>query len=353
MRPNPYTGLPQSAYWRTGIADRQPLDIEDLWQPKYAIAPTDRIVTSGSCFAQHIGRALRAKGFAWFDAEPSPPGLPNPSKFNYGVFSFRTGNIYTTALLRQWLEWATSKDSSLPSRLEIWEDNGRYFDPFRPAIEPTGFASAEEVITARKITFSAIRRALTADVFVFTLGLTEAWRNDETELVYPACPGTLAGTFDKTRHKFVNFDYVQVERDLRIAVDLAKAANPNIRFLLTVSPVPLTATASGNHVLVATSYSKSVLRAVAGRVSSDERVDYFPSYELITGAPFRAQFYAPNLREVEPAGVAFVMSHFFANMAREFPWTLNSDVVEPEEFDAETDDVICEEMVLESFRNNE
>jgi hypothetical protein len=40
-------------------------------------------------------------------------------------------------------------------------------------------------------------------------------------------------------------------------------------------------------------------------------VDYFPSYEIITGFPYRAAFYEPNLRTVTPDGVAFVMRHFF------------------------------------------
>ena len=39
--------------------------------------------------------------------------------------------------------------------------------------------------------------------------------------------------------------------------------NPKARLVLTVSPVPLAATASGSHVLPATIYSKSVLRAAA------------------------------------------------------------------------------------------
>ncbi len=41
--------------------------------------------------------------------------------------------------------------------------------------------------------------------------------------------------------------------------------NPQPRFILTVSPVPLVATMSGSHVSPASIYSKSVLRAPAGR----------------------------------------------------------------------------------------
>ena len=353
MSEHPYTSLPKTAFWRTAVSEKEPLDIAGLWSPKFQISSTDKIVTAGSCFAQHIGRALQAKGYGWFDAEPGPYGLPNPAIFNYGVFSFRTGNIYTTAMLRQWVEWSISDNPQQAEALEIWEQDGRYFDAFRPQIEPNGFASRDEVIRSRKTTFAAFRRALMADVFVFTLGLTEAWQNTDTGLIYSACPGTMVGVFDPSRHRFVNFDYVEAEADLRQAIQLARTVNPDLRFLLTVSPVPLTATASGDHVLAATIYSKSVLRAVAGRCAKNDGVDYFPSYEIITGMPYRSMFYAANLREVTAQGVAYVMSHFFNSMERNFPEAMPTRAPHfaPAPVD-DAEDVVCEDILLEEFNRN-
>lgn len=47
--------------------------------------------------------------------------------------------------------------------------------------------------------------------------------------------------------------------------------------------MPLTATATKENVLVASAKSKSTLRAAAGEfIDSDEKLHYFPSYELIT-----------------------------------------------------------------------
>ena len=43
-----------------------------------------------------------------------------------------------------------------------------------------------------------------ASVFVFTLGLTEAWVSRADGAVFPACPGTVAGSFDAGRHHFHN-----------------------------------------------------------------------------------------------------------------------------------------------------
>ncbi len=358
----PYDGLPADRFWRLAVAERAPLQIEGLWTPKVPIARSDRIATAGSCFAQHIGRALAARGYHWLDAEPAPARLPEAqrSRFHYGTFSFRTGNIYTTNMLAQWLEWAFGR--AAPPE-DLWEKGGRFFDPFRPAVEPGGFVTREEALASRAVTLDAIRRAVTdADVFVFTLGLTESWQHNRSGVEYAICPGTVAGKFRPRFHRFVNHGHDAVLARMRDALAMMRAANPALRVLLTVSPVPLTATASGTHVLTATSYSKSVLRAVAGTLAAEAGVDYFPAYEIIAGQPFRGMFYAGNLRTVRPEGVGFVMDSFFADQQRVFgapsgvepetgPEETRAERQDREE--AETDaaeaDVQCEEELLDAF----
>ncbi|MET1077646.1 MAG: GSCFA domain-containing protein [Pseudomonas sp.] len=310
---HPYQWLAPRSFWRSAIADRDVQGIDELWLPKFAIGRTDAIITAGSCFAQHMSRALVARGMHWLDAEPAPATLPpeQHQAHHYGVFSFRTGNIYTPAMLHQWLCWAFGR-SPLPD--ELWHQDGRFFDPWRPTVEPEGYASAEHLLQARQVTLAAIRGAVAeAKLLVFTLGLTEAWENRATALLYPVCPGTLKGRFDPQAHRFRNFTFAETHGELSAVIALLREVNPRLRLLLTVSPVPLTATASGQHVLSATTYSKSVLRAVAGQLCDEhEQVDYFPSYEIISAPPFKGAFFADNQREVLPAGVALVMRHFFA-----------------------------------------
>ncbi len=314
---NPYQSLPPRSFWRTAVAEPDPADIGGLWTPKFAIGQDDVVLTAGSCFARHIGRALLERGMNWRDAEPAPPGLTEEARRarHYGVFSFRTGNIYTAAMLRQWLSWAHG-ETTPPD--EVWTEDGRWYDPFRPAVDPEGHPSADAVRAAREATLAAVRGAVAeADCFVFTLGLTEAWVDRRDGTVQPVCPGTVRGTFDDGRYAFHNFTFDEVRRDLTHAIALARTVNPGLRVLLTVSPVPLTATATGGHALTATTYSKSVLRAVAGQLAQEhEDVDYFPAYEIVTGFPFKAGFFEPNLRTVTPEGVAFVMRQFFDALAQ-------------------------------------
>ncbi len=361
--PHPYEDLPEDRFWKTGVAEKQALDIAGLWQPKFRIKPRTRIVTAGSCFAQHFSRALVARGYRWTDLEPGPEGLtPDQRKdYHYGTFSFRTGNIYTPRMLRQWLDWAFEV---APVPEEVWQSAGRFYDPFRPGVEPGGFDSIAELRASRADTLAAIRKAVeVAQVFVFTMGLTEAWQHKETGVEYAVCPGTIAGEFDPAVHGFVNHRYADLNADLMAAVRLLRKQNRGLNLLLTVSPVPLTATASGQHVLTATSHSKSLLRAVAAGVCDGRgSVDYFPSYEIITHPVYRGQFFAANQRSVLPAGVDHVMASFFRDQATQFrpealdplpPATSGPDLQAAiPEADQEMDDAAelrCEEEILAAF----
>ncbi|WP_390912291.1 GSCFA domain-containing protein [Pseudosulfitobacter sp. SM2401] len=349
---HPYENMGPEAYWKSAVAEPGAHGLTGLWSPKFQIKPNHRIVTAGSCFAQHIGNALANRGYQWVDCEPAPPFVlgQEARHYGYGVFSFRTGNIYTPSILLQWLELAYGLREEVR---EIWEKNGRFYDPLRPAIEPGGFASEDEVWAARAVTYASLRKAVeTANVFVFTLGLTERWMNRETGLEYALCPGTVAGTFDSSVHAFSNATTRQTMRALTKSLKLLKSKNPKIKVLLTVSPVPLTATASGKHVLTATQYSKSVLRAVAGQAAEDFWfVDYFPSFEIITHPIFRGMFFAPNMRSVVPEGVNTVMSHFFADQQRTFGGDKKqaAKVAIPIIAESEEQDIKCEEELLHAF----
>lgn len=344
---HPYASMGPEAFWRTAVADRNPFDIESLYRKKFSISAEDKIATAGSCFAQHIGHRLKGSGFRYVDLEPGPSLLAEATRrtFGYGVYSARYGNIYTT---RQLLQLYLRAYGQFSPADDVWLRDGQYMDAFRPAMEPDGFGSLRELEAARAYTNFAVRRILErCQVFVFTLGLTEAWYSKVDGAVYPACPGVEAGEFDPGRYGFANFTHAEVKADLLEFISLVRKRNPAMKFILTVSPVPLTATASGEHVLVATTYSKATLRSVAGEVAdNDALVDYFPSYEIITGSPMRSMFFEPNLRSVNAAGVDLVMRHFFEQHGRvgEPPGEVRAKKV-----NLSPDDVACDEGRLERW----
>ncbi len=313
---HPYQGLPDFQFWRRAVSGVEPHALDPVVAPRFRIGPTDRLATAGSCFAQHISRRLAAIGFNYFVPEAGE-GLDGEERQRrgYGMFSARFGNIYTVRQLLQLFQEAmgTRRSAETP-----WcRGDGRYIDPLRPNIEPDGFPSPGAVLEARQAHLAQVRRMfLEAEIFVFTLGLTEGWQGLATGDVFPLAPGVAGGSYDPLRHGPVNFTVAQVNEDLRTFLLLLKEANPSVKVMLTVSPVPLIATFEPRHVLVSTTYSKSVLRVAAETALQEFAwVDYFPSYEIITGGFNCGRYYEEDLREINRAGVSHAMRCFLNNYA--------------------------------------
>ena len=315
---HPYVGLPDRQFWKNepGIAD--PARFDPVSDVPFQIARTDRVVTAGSCFAQHLGRRLADAGFDHFIAEPAHSlfDADLAHRFGYGIFSARYGNIYTTRQLLQLLQRAYGLFVPLA---ESWPRHaaGRVVDPFRPQIQPDGFVSAAELSDDRAQHFAAVRDAVESmDFFVFTLGLTECWEDTRDGAIFPLAPGIAGGLFDADTVRFRNFDEAETAADLLSALQFIRQRNPGVRVVLTVSPVPLNATYESRHVYVSTAWSKAILRIAAAKTCAAlSDCCYFPSYEIITAPHVRGRYYADDCREVLPTGVDHVMGLFFKHFA--------------------------------------
>jgi hypothetical protein len=301
MQQHPYMELEDKAFWKTAVfqplADRQKFkNLIDYMIPNGQA----KIASIGSCFAQHVGGWLSGSGYQFLRSELTE----SPHS------SFATGNIYTPRELIQWLEMSKPNNTSM-LEAGVYEDDGAWYDLLRPSVRVNGFPTLEKLSSDRvDCCVEIVQTIREADVFIFTLGLTETW-HDKNDLFYPTCPVVISGFFNDAEYQFHNFSYEELYRDMshlrRELLDL----NPDLSILLTVSPVPLTATASGHHVLVANGFSKSTLRSVAGQFSNDHQdVYYFPSFELITTQQYLDPRFEKNMRTVTPAGVQLVMTHF-------------------------------------------
>lgn len=316
MSEHPYKSLPEKAFWRRSVAGVKAGRVDPVGEFNLRIDSDTKVATAGSCFAQHIARYLKKSGFCYYVAEPGHPILPAATRErnNYGLFSARYGNIYTSRQLLQLFERAYGRFT--PSE-DLWQkDKDVFVDPFRPTTQPGGYISREELLADREQHLKAVRTMFeTLDVFVFTLGLTECWRSRADGAVFPVCPGVEGGTFDADCYEFYNQPVEDVISDLTAFRNGLLEVNPDAQIIFTVSPVPLVATAEpGAHVLSATTYSKSVLRVAAEALRQKfENVHYFPSYEIITGAFNRGAYYAPDLRNVVEPGVKHVMRLFMAH----------------------------------------
>jgi hypothetical protein len=346
---HPYQGIPDAQRWSRAMAGRTSTQIDPVPPPPFRIGPDSRVVTAGSCFAQHVARHLRERGHACFETEPAHPLLSAPmaEAFNYGIYSARYGNIYTSRQLLQLWRRATGAFTPVEDR---WDQDGACFDPFRPTIQPGGFSSLREYAEDRRQHFAAVRKAFAGmDVFVFTLGLTECWASREDGAVYPLCPGVAAGRFDANRHVFLNLTVDEVVSDLRAFVAEVREVNPGMRMILTVSPVPLAATAVPGHVLAATVYSKAVLRVAAEQMGRLPGVYYFPAYEIVAAAGNDG--FAADRRSILEPTVERVMELFFQHLFDVVDAPVADPVPQGGDFLRQSQtlvDTLCDEQQLDS-----
>lgn len=360
MMKTPYHSLPPITRWSKSVAGVPFSQVDPVASFPWTIKSSDKVATAGSCFAQHIARHLKKNGFDYYVVENghSIGDKEQKEKFNYGTFSARYGNIYTTRQLVQLFKRAY--DGFVPSEGYWVNDEGRFVDPFRPNIEPRGFATPEELIADQRQHLRKVREMFeTLDIFVFTLGLTEAWVSKADGAVFPVCPGVAGGVFDNDKFEFVNFGVNDVISDLDEFLHLLREVNPSARVIVTVSPVPLIATAENRHVLVSTTYSKSALRVACEEAANKyDFVEYFPSYEIITGAFNRGSYFADDLRSVTEDGVSHVMRLFLAHATDDLgatPETENMADRHEEDFVRKMSHVVdttCEEELIEASMRN-
>ncbi|MET0904063.1 MAG: GSCFA domain-containing protein [Acidimicrobiales bacterium] len=308
---HPYRSQPDKAFWNRFVAGSPWLQVDIAPDSRPVLHADTRVATAGSCFASNLVKWLPSLGLTPFVTEQAP-GWFSPAEaeaHHYGDFSARYGNIYTVRQLRQLVEQALGERGPID---EIDEVDGAWFDLLRPHIRAGGFKTLAEARQDRRYHLRCVERLLReCDVFVFTLGLTEAWVNGRTGTVYAVCPGTVAGTFDPAVHLPVNFDYPAICEDLTWTIDAVTRVNPSVQWVVTVSPVSMVATHTDDNILVASMYSKSVLRAVCGAVSKTrENVTYFPGYEIVAAPQSFGQYLTSNLREVTERGMRHVLEVF-------------------------------------------
>lgn len=313
QRRHPYMAMPDYAFWNKTVGRAKPGTLDPVTNPLFQITPQDRVATAGSCFAQHISKRLKASGFNYLVTEETPPDVELDPNESYD-FSARYGNIYTARQLLQLFDMAFGYFTPVQQAWPL--HTGGFCDPFRPRIQPGGFASVSDVIKARRKHLMAVRKMFKRlDVFVFTLGLTESFESVLDGAVYPMAPGVVGGNFDPASYRFVNFTVDDVVHDMQTFINKLRLVNKKARVLLTVSPVPLMATAEDRHVLLSTTYSKAVLRVAAEQVCrSNPGTCYFPSYEIITGPQSEGAYYGEDKRSITEKGVDHVMRVFMSRM---------------------------------------
>jgi GSCFA family len=191
---------------------------------------------------------------------------------------------------------------------------------------------------------------------IFTFGLTEAWISRQDGAVFPACPGTVRGVFDPQQHEFVNFNVDEITHDFCELIREVAAINSRIRYIIAVSPVPIAATATGSHVVTASTYSKAVLRVAVDQIvrRSNGAVVYFPAYEIAAGTQAPHSFFQTDRRNVSATAVEEVMGVFLGFCDCHYSGLAcnrndnRADQSFVEAFSRRISDAACEEAMVEN-----
>ena len=111
--------------------------------------------------------------------------------------------------------------------------------------------------------------------------MTEVFVNRRSGRIANQKPGYYAGG-GENETDYHRANYADNLAAISRTIDLITAQKPKARIFVTVSPVPLERTFSGEDIYVANSLSKSTLRAVLGELAETRpNVTYFPSYEAV------------------------------------------------------------------------
>jgi hypothetical protein len=253
------------------------------------LARTARVLTVGSCFADSIGARLRL------------------NKVNALVNPF--GTVFQPLALAQLLRAAAGEEQDWQQH--VVEARGRWqsYD-FHSTVGADSPVELLQLVQQRVNQVGEFVR--TADAVVLTLGTAWAYRLRETGELVSNLHKLPASLFEK---ELLTAD--EIVNGLAEVHALLRRLNPNIRIVLTVSPV--------RHIkdtLPLNAVSKSVLRVACHYLSELlPGVSYFPAYELLVDELRDYRFYASDM--LHPSEVAedyiwdkFARAYFDADFGR-------------------------------------
>jgi hypothetical protein len=273
-------------------------------RPGFKLRQGATVFTIGSCFARSIENYLDNLGFS----------LPTLSfmRANPDLFAGSDSNVlnrYTPPSIYQELAWVRAildRDDQVRMKdvepLLLDAGKGLVHDLMRVPVQEFGIAP-EHALGQRRLLYSMFKSAFNCDAVVITLGLIECWWDQERE-VFVEYNRTLLR--HPERFVFRRLDYPVALDYVQKAVNLINRDAPN-HILITTSPVPLNRTFMKDDVIVANTYSKCLLRCVAEVIrSTNERVDYFPSFESVMLSR-DTSVWMDDLIHVQPAFVGSIM----------------------------------------------
>lgn len=273
--------------------------------PKFLLDGKLNIFAIGSCFARRIEDAFVAKGqnVLSYTKEFNKYMKINSTEQHRGIL-----NKYHTFSILNDLEWALNKQFDYDDFVEY--SAGQWVDLYSHD-KILEMADKEITTERRKIINSINAKVKDANVVFITLGLIEAWYDNEVEKYINVVPSPRLIKKFPNRFAFKIISYEDNMRNLEKVYKLIQDHNiKDYKIIVSVSPVPLNTTFRNQDVVSANTFSKSMLRAIAEEWAlKHENIDYFPSYEMALFSQFE-NVWRNDGRHVRDSFADFIIDNF-------------------------------------------
>lgn len=250
-------------------------------RPSFQVPMSAKVFTIGSCFARNIEEHVARLGYNVPMLDFAVPNSEWSARPN-GIL-----NKYTPAAIYQEIKWtydnvkggdAVFEDTC--ESLMFRTSDGKVIDT---ALGGFVAVTEERFYERRREVLNVFRKVFESECVTITLGLIEAWYDQERQIYIQKAPIERAfQEADPERFTFKVLSFTECFDFIDQSVRLIAELNPKARVLITTSPVSLARTFTEQDVIVANMHSKSTLRAVCGEIQAQhDHVDYFPSYESV------------------------------------------------------------------------
>ncbi|MFN8357359.1 MAG: GSCFA domain-containing protein [Spirosomataceae bacterium] len=244
----------------------------------HPISLQSRVVTLGSCFADVMGHQLKANKLA---VEVNP-----------------FGTLFSPLAIGKVLELLLGSQS-VDERLFV-ENQGRWFHyDFHSSLSAPNRSELASQLQQRIAQLQAT--LCQANVLILTFGTAFAYRLNEPPTYVANCHKMPGSLFTK--------DLLSVKdicKNMGVLYHQLMALNPTLHVIVTVSPVRHT-----RDGIPENSVSKAVLRAACHYLQTDfERIQYFPSYEIMMDDLRDYRFYKADLIHPNEVAEAYIAEQF-------------------------------------------
>ena len=248
-----------------------------LTKSKNTIDYSSQLLLLGSCFSENIGAKLEYYKFQ---------GLQNP----FGI-------LFHPLAIERLIEKSVNQE--LFTEEDVFNENEQWhsFDAHSSLSNP----SKEQIITDLNNAISRTSTQVnTASHIIITLGTAWVYRKTSSNKVVANCHKVPQSNFTKEL-----LSVEEVIESLKRVITFVQSVNPTVQFIFTVSPV--------RHLkdgFLENQRSKAHLIAAIHQVLNEDRVSYFPSYELMMDELRDYRFYAKDMIHPNETAIEYIWEKF-------------------------------------------